>query len=356
MTRAVALSISVLVACCVGGCSEGASSGAGEPVRIYRLDDNDNPVLATFFDGKPAALTPAPDANASVAAGSEAGTAASAEAAGAAIEATKAAVEMTSFEEGNRIVYPGRKLSAMKGRITKNAAAVAVSFDMGTGYWVIPAGAPDATNEQEDLEWKMRCDFSPDISPGFHKLTATAVGADGRFGTSLTKDLCIAGHTADGINPCVPTQAVPEAVISLHWDTDVDLDLQVVVPDEHGSRIVSSKHPATLDPDASGQFPDEVGIVDRDSNGGCSIDGIRYENLVFNKVKPAKGTTFGIYVDLFDACKQASVRFTVSVYVASRQGDQNQLELVGSRQGMLLASQASGGQPDLGTYLFEVTF
>jgi hypothetical protein len=32
------------------------------------------------------------------------------------------------------------------------------------------------------------------------------------------------------------------------------------------------------------------------------------------------------------------------------------MELVGSRQGMLLASQASGGQPELGTYLFEVTF
>jgi hypothetical protein len=100
--------------------------------------------------------------------------------------------------------------------------------------------------------------------------------------------------------------------------------------------------------------PDDAGQLDRDSNSGCVIDGIRHENLVWNKGRPTG--RYGIYVNLFDACKQGSVRFEVSVYGAVPDGDGgSHLERFYDQTGELLDIQANGGSA-LGLFVTEFVF
>lgn len=323
----------------IPGCGDTATSGADEPFRVYRVDDGR---AAQFFPGRlpvgrsdqPATSAPE-DTNEPVA------------------SADGQLPEVTSFDPTNRIIFPGQKNGAMKGLLSVNSASVALEFDAGSGFWVMPAGTPDVGSDGK-LEWKAKVDFSPNIEPGYHDITAAAIGPDGRFGTSITHKICIAGRTADYINACESKVPPPETVISLSWDTNVDLDLQIVTPK---GRLVTPKFPTTVEPNEDGALPEGAGMIDRDSNAACDIDGIRFENLVFDKEKPTRGSTWGIYVDLFDACKQAVVHFDVGVYVAKQGKDGNKrLVQIGNRQGMLLASQVNGGQTEIGTYLFEVTF
>ncbi len=325
-------------------CSGEASSGFGEPVRVYRSDGK-TVAIAEFIPG--------PIPAASVAA--NATPAETTAAVGTGLDNTLPSV--TQFTPPNQVVLPGQRASKVTGRLSTNSSAVALAFDTGSGYWLFPAGNPDSSSDDE-LLWTALCDYSPDIAPGYHELTVAAANAAGIFGTSLTKKLCIAGSTPDHLNSCESTLAPPMTVISLSWDTNVDLDLQVVPP--AADRIVSSKHPTTVDRNADGTLPDEAGVIDRDSNAACAIDGIRYENLVFERVKPHG--TWGIYVNLFDSCKQAAVHFTVTVHVAKSDGVNDagtalyHLEQVGLRHGMLMATQANGDSSAIGTYLFEVSF
>jgi hypothetical protein len=49
------------------------------------------------------------------------------------------------------------------------------------------------------------------------------------------------------------------------------------------------------------------------------FDGIRTENLIWNDEIPEG--KYGLYVNLFDACKQPAVRFRVAVYTPSERSD-----------------------------------
>jgi hypothetical protein len=317
------------------GCGEDASSGAGEPLRVYRSDSGK---AASFFAGAmPTAVT------------DDAGI----ESATEAVDAGDKLPEVVRLSAASRIVFPGQKQGKIDGTLSTNSAAVALGFEGGSGYWVVPAGSPDY-NSDGALEWHVKCDYSPNIAPGYREITAAAIRADGTFGRALTQKLCIAGRTADYINACNPKSSpAPQSVISLSWDTNVDLDLQVITPE---GRLVSPKQPSTMDPDdTTGAMATAAGVLDRDSNAGCNIDGIRFENLVFETVRSTG--TWGIYADLFDACKQSVVHFTASVYLSSIGEDgYTHLEQVASRQGILLSSQASGGESTIGTFLFEVNF
>lgn len=328
-------------------CSEQAHTGSGEPFTVYRIDEQQKSILADFFPGPLPSARALDDTDAATNSGAE---------------GTGEESLAVTLNPGNRIVVPGSKAKAMSGLLSTNSAAVALALDSGSGYWVLPAGSPDLGSDGK-FEFKVKCDFAPTLAAGYHDITAVAIGPDGTFGAADTKKLCVAGRTADYINACEPKSATaqpPQAVISLSWDTDVDLDLQVVPPNDYAIRVVSPKRPVTIERSADGILPDEAGFIDRDSNAMCNIDGVRYENLVWQKVRP--DGTWGIYVDLFDACKQSVVHFTISVYVAksyvSKEGETyERLVQVGeSRHGVLLASQASGGTGRVGTYLFEVNF
>ncbi|MGC4067080.1 MAG: hypothetical protein QM784_21065 [Polyangiaceae bacterium] len=189
--------------------------------------------------------------------------------------------------------------------------------------------------------------MSDDVTPGYHDVRFVAIDKDGHAGRQIEFPLCVRSRVPDNFNACAPSANAPEAVISLRWDSNVDLDLQVVDP--HGN-VIDGKQTTSV---PVGESVDPTaGVLDRDSNAGCVIDGIRYENLVWNTTAP-KGR-YGIYVNLFDSCKQPVVHFEVAVYGAvSVDGAGKKLESYYSRSGVLMDYQANAG---VGRGLFITEF
>lgn len=305
----------------VSACSDSAEVGAGEPFRVRGAQFVPGPLPGSEPAPAPTPEDPQDAAN---------------------------LPEISSLESPSSIAYQGASGKKLSGRV--NALGVAVGLrmkDAGSGYWVVPTTTRDPqTNE---LIWDAVCDFDLGLKPGLTQLELVAFDDAGHPGTKTTSKLCVAARVPNALNECDPTADPPAAVISLRWDSNVDLDLQVLTPNQ---RWVDPKHNSTRDPKDTSST-EALGSIDRDSNGGCSIDGIRYENLVWKT--PPTGR-FGVYANLFDSCKRDSVRFEASVWVSRETEDGlKHLVQVGSRSGELLSSQANGGI-GTGMFLFETTF
>jgi uncharacterized protein YfaP (DUF2135 family) len=146
----------------------------------------------------------------------------------------------------------------------------------------------------------------------------------------------------DNGSACSADKTPPQAVISLQWDANVDLDLQVIGPD--GERV-GAKSTA-----ADSGVP--TAKLDRDSNANCQVDGLRTENVVWTDDAPLG--VYNVYVNLFDACKQPSVRFSVEVLT----WDGNPESLLQRRvrkSGELLENAAQPGA-DRGLFVTQVSF
>lgn len=263
------------------------------------------------------------------------------------------APRVTVVDTANRVIRAGQVGKVFSGRTTTDSQAVALRFsELGSGYWVLPIGAPDPS-AQGELTWTATCAFSPDLLPGLHHLRLAAIDASGRSGTQEEVELCVPSPIPDNLNACVPTIAPPAAVISLDWDTPVDLDLGVKIP---SGKLVNAKAPSTapaLDGGVGvGPIDTSTGVLDQDGLAGCT-PGVQRENLVW-QTKPAPGY-YAVYAGLFDACGQDSVRFTASVYLAEPQKDGTQrLVKKLSRSGELLKIDASGGA-NAGLFVLEFT-
>lgn len=252
---------------------------------------------------------------------------------------------VTVVETLNNVVFPGQANKHVGGRATKGATGVGVRFsNLGTGFYriVTENGDPSAGGEQT---WNAAIDFARDVPAGLHTLQLVAFDAAGQPGAIRDVPLCIASAVPDNLAACDPKIAPPVAVITLSWDSNVDLDLQVVTPE---GKTVDPKHPTTaprVDGGVDASSP-RTGKFDRDSNPYCAVDGMRRESLVW-QAAPLPGT-YLIYANLFDACGQQSVRFNVSVY-------SNGVEQFG-QAGQLLAADANGGSKTGGLYLTNVNF
>lgn len=269
---------------------------------------------------------------------------------------------ITSFEAASTVVRPGQTEKSLLGRATPDAVAVALRFvDLGTGYWVLPVDGPDPQNNGE-LGWQVVADFGSAIPAGVHLLRVVAIDGAGHAGTQRELSVCVTPEIPDNLNACDPKLTPPAAVFSLSWDTPVDLDLVVITPD---GRIVDAKHPRTVAPPppgpSSGGGADAgtsaatVGVFERDSNGGCVVDGQQRENLVFQGRPPAG--SYLVYANLFDACGRAPVHFRFSLHEPEATADPKVQRLVESvtKKGVLLAVDANGGSK-LGTFVTEITF
>lgn len=247
-------------------------------------------------------------------------------------------------------VYQGQGNIAFTGNTSTEVLAVGLALEnLGTGYWVVPVGAIDGATLLPT--WDAIADFGVQVPEGFRNLQYVAIDGNGKAGSVRTQKICMANRVPDGYQGCVANPKTPATVISLSWDTNVDLDLQVR---DASGRLIESKNPATIDLDAGTALPTEAGRIDRDSNGNCSIDNIRYENLVWQNVAP-KGR-YGIYVNLFDACKQPTVRFNVQVYSAVDTDEGTKvLQSWYSADGVLLDFQANGGS-NIGLFVTEFDF
>jgi hypothetical protein len=251
---------------------------------------------------------------------------------------------VTSVETANLDVFQGQGGKAFRGRASKNAASLALALEGAEnppGYWVIPTGAPDPSTDE--LTWNAVTDFDTSIETGKHALQLVAIDENGRAGSQLALQLCVTGRVPDNGSACYPNKQPPRAVISLQWDVNADLDLQVVAPD---GRVFDAQHP-TDGSAADGGMPASA-VIDRDSNANCAIDGLRTENLIWNTDAPAGD--YAIYVNLFDACKQTAVRFNVAVYTDVG-GDAPQFMEYGE-----LLDIAAEPRADRGLFVGEFTF
>ncbi|HEY3496287.1 MAG TPA: hypothetical protein VGK73_16420, partial [Polyangiaceae bacterium] len=211
--------------------------------------------------------------------------------------------------------------------------------------------------------WSMTVELSTELEPGIQRLLFAAVGPNGESGNQKALDLCLSPEIPDkplGTDPavrgnaCNPKFVPPALVVSLGWDSNVDLDLQVVTPT--GKRV-DAKHPTTAE-GTGNEKPDwkapGVGNIDRDSNADCVIDGVNRENLVFAE-QPPPGV-YGVYVDLYEACGRSAVRFTASLTqrVEGPEPDTFQQVETFNQSGQLASAQADGGGR-IGLFVTEFT-
>ena len=249
--------------------------------------------------------------------------------------------QVTDVNVANTAIEQGELGLVFSGHATTDAQAVGVRFaDMGSGYWVVPVGAPDPTDEGL-LTWQASADFGRNLPPGFHDLVFAAIAADGSSGTQSDLSVCIDTPVPDNLNICVPKRLPPAAVLSLSWDSPVNLDL--VVEDPSGV-VVGGVTASSRPPDAGVAASTSNGVLDRDSNANCVIDDIDREDIVWQST-PASGS-YQVWVDLFSACGQPAVTFSVSLWLAEAQPDGTQRliqQVPPIATGVLTAEQANGG-------------
>jgi hypothetical protein len=328
----VVMLTAVLSASCAS--SNDARTGAGEPL-VVKTRSSKATALAQFVAGR-------------LPGGFGSGTGGNGAAAGG---TSVAQTLLASLQYSEPKIYQGQANIAFNGNTSTDVSAVALALEnLGSGYWVVPVGPIDGATLLPT--WEALADFGPQIPAGTRNLQYVAIDGNGVAGEVQSQPICIANRVPDGYQGCVPNPKPPATVISLSWDTNVDLDLQVRAPD---GRLIEAKSPATVDLDAGAQLPADAGRMDRDSNGACTIDNIRYENLVWQNAAP-KGR-YAIYVNLFDACKQPSVRFNVQVYSAVDGPDAGTKLLHSwySADGILLDFQANAGS-NIGFFVTEFDF
>jgi hypothetical protein len=239
--------------------------------------------------------------------------------------------QVTDVNVADTAIAEGTLGLNISGHATVDAQAIGTRFvDMGTGYWVIPVGAPDPTDDGL-LTWQLAADFARDLPPGHHDLAFAAIGADGASGTQNDLTLCIDTPVPDNLNICNPQRTPPAVVLSLSWDAAVDLDVIVETP----SGGIIGGNAATSGTGAT---------IDRESNKGCVIDNIDRQDVVW-QATPARGT-YQVWVDLFSACGRPGTSFTLSLWLAEPQGDGTERlveQTTPVATGFMAAELANGG-------------
>jgi hypothetical protein len=254
--------------------------------------------------------------------------------------------EVTFVETQSLVLFPGQTGKNLSGRASTNAQSIALRIaDLGSGYWVLVLGGPDPSAGAE-LTFSAQLDVGVGLPPGKHAIELVAFDGAGQPGPVRAIDVCIASDVPDNLAPCDPSIAPPAAVLTLSWDANVDLDLQLLTPE---GKLVDGKHPSTVIPGDAGILKkdlDAAGKLDRDAT--CNAP-IKRESIVWQQ-PPAPGTYF-VYANLFDACGAPNVRFTLEFL----QPEGSQLVTRLSKQGELLAIDANGGSKT-GLYLTDLNF
>jgi hypothetical protein len=132
-------------------------------------------------------------------------------------------------------------------------------------------------------------------------LTFRAVDASGNFGPATIDPQTV-----------ILDQPTGNVVISLEWDAPVDLDLHVQVPanNDNGFIWVWPKAPAATPSLNSTALAD--GVLDRDSNANCAIDGKDQEDVIWTGAPPAGH--YIVRVDAFSLCGQVSASWHATAY------------------------------------------
>ncbi len=284
-----------IVAAC-GSTSEPAPSGLGEPLRVrFAPAGSNSVVLAQFFPG------PLPI-------GSDGPT-------------------IPNVLNSQSAVVAGELGKALAGTVQDSATGIAFKLaDLGTGFWVVPSLLADRA-EPNTLQFKVSLDFGRGIPAGQRPLQMSAVDSTGRYGPLREVPLYFGAPDPSGA-----------AVATLIWDSNADLDLQIVTP----TGTIDAKH-VSAGSFVDGGFAPGSGVLDRDSNASCVPDGKRQEDVVWSDT-PTPGL-YQVKVDLFSSCGEAATNFVFKLYVAN--------ELTTSLPGRLISIDADNGA---GPGLFVTSF
>jgi hypothetical protein len=227
-------------------------------------------------------------------------------------------------------IWPGETDKPVDGAVDPSATAVAIALDGDEGYWIVPTGVPDFSAPTLPT-FDATASFAPTLAAGAYTLEVSAIDASGAFGAPMMQTL-----TALASSPSVTT---PQGalVVTLHWDTESDLDLHVVDP--LGDEIFHGD-PQTFEADGGIEAQ-----LDWDSNANCIIDGRRQEDVVWTGIPPSG--TYVVRVDTASLCGQAIANWTVT---ATLRGGQ-----VGKASGVSLDSD-TWGPHDRGAGLLAFSF
>lgn len=193
----------------------------------------------------------------------------------------------------------GKPLAAA---LDPSATAAAIGIQGDGGYWIVPAGLPEVQAPSFPT-FHAQLSFAQDLAAGEYALDVRAADAQGRFGPAQTLPLTASGET-------VPEGAL---VISLRWDTEVDLDLHVVDP---AGVEIYKRNINSYEAPPPGQAPDPTAwqkgaLLDLDSNAQCVIDGRRRENVIWKDAAPPGN--YLVRVDTFSLCGEAFASWAVEV-------------------------------------------
>lgn len=191
--------------------------------------------------------------------------------------------------------------NTVTGFVDRAATAVALYLDGDVGYWIVTPGAIDVT-QLGQLGFSAPAAYANNLPAGTYTLHAMAGDARGHFGPPADFML----HTED-------VMAADKLLVSLAWDTEVDLDLHLVTPD--GTEVWANKI-NSLPPPVPGQPSDPDGykaggILDFDSNSNCVIDGRRMENVYWTATPPSGH--YLVRVDTWAMCAEAWANWRVTV-------------------------------------------
>ncbi|HEY0463795.1 MAG TPA: hypothetical protein VGC79_06280 [Polyangiaceae bacterium] len=264
LTRGFGLRVAVLCALplALGGCSAGASADPGLNARL-RLAG------AQFVPGpSPAAAADGP--------------------------------EVASVELPTTVIWPGLPNKALAGALGPTATAAAVALSTDTGYWVVPARAPDVSAPTLPT-FRATASFSPKLAAGAYTLEVRAVDGSNHFGAPFRQTLTALAAS--------PAQIVTGAlVITLTWDTASDLDLHVIDP--LGNEIFHGA-PSSGSAFSSAGADESNGALDHDSNADCVSDGLRQEDVTWADAPPAGH--YLVRVDTASLCQTANAHWWVKV-------------------------------------------
>ncbi len=157
--------------------------------------------------------------------------------------------------------------------------ATAVSGGIG-GYYELhlPAARPDSS---------LLLEFAQSIPLSQVDLLFAVVDGSGRVGPYSR------------LQTSVTSVGTGDVQVTLSWDVDSDVDLHVIDP--AGEEVFYAHQQA-----ASG------GQLDLDSNAGCTIDGVRNENITWPTGRAPRGQ-YTVRVDYWANCSVAQTNYTVRV-------------------------------------------
>jgi len=189
----------------------------------------------------------------------------------------------------------------VSGALAPEANAVALWLEGDRGFWLLPAGLPDAT-VPDDPTFSVTAALARDAPIGPRTLHVAALSREGVAGPPSSAALEIRA----------PPEPSGQLIISLRWDTNADLDLHVV----DGSGVeIWARNPNSWQA-VPGAPPDlnawkQGGLLDLDSNGQCVIDGRDQEHVVWTSPPPPGH--YLIRVDAFSMCGQSAANWNVEV-------------------------------------------